>query len=292
MRTRPDPRTVLIILLFSSACARATSRPLSEDGALLSPSGEAITLRSLSDVVRGFDYVLVGESHDSDCDHRSQAEIIAALEPLQPSVGLEMVSHDKQPVLDRFNRGELSVEEVAEALDWKKSWGFDFGLYAPIFRVAADAGLPLIALNVPREVLKAVRERGIEGIEPEERLQLPEDILLPPEAQMEALREQFEAHREHMKIADDEVEARFERFVLIQSIWDTAMATRALEAARATGRPVVVLAGAGHVIHRWGIASRLETLVPGARILSVLPWRGDAAPTEQEADLFYFCPPN
>ncbi len=290
MRLRYSARAFALVTFVSAACAHGPGKPLGKEGPLLTASGETLKLREFADRVREADYVLVGESHENACDHRSQALLVTALAERRPSVGLEMVSTERQPILDRFNAGGLPLDALPEALDWEKQWGVDFALYAPIFQSAAEAKLPIVALNVPRSVLKALREKGFEQLSPEERLQLPEDIFMPSEEQTEALREQFDAHREHMKIPDSDVELRFGRFMLVQAIWDTAMATRAMETARSTERAVVVLAGTGHVERRWGIALRLEALVPGAQIVTVLPWRGGAAPDAEEADFFFYCP--
>jgi S1-C subfamily serine protease len=55
-------------------------------------------------------------------------------------------------------------------------------------------------------------------------------------------------------------------------------------------RPVVVIAGGGHVEHGWGIASRLATFDPQGQRLLVMPWRGGELPDKSEADLFFYCP--
>lgn len=82
---------------------------------------------------------------------------------------------------------------------------------------------------------------------------------------------------------------RMDRFFLIQSLWDTAMAERAIAAREEGGRPVVVLIGAGHVEFGWGIAHRIRTLRPQASVLLLTPWRGTEPVDPSEADIRYFC---
>jgi uncharacterized iron-regulated protein len=82
----------------------------------------------------------------------------------------------------------------------------------------------------------------------------------------------------------------FENFVTVQSLWDTQMAARALYARAVSGRPVAVVAGAGHVANGWGIARRLAVLDPSASVVLVVPWRGGEAPDAEAAPYFFACP--
>jgi hypothetical protein len=90
-----------------------------------------------------------------------------------------------------------------------------------------------------------------------------------------------------------DAEAMFERFLTVQSLWDTVMAENAVRAKAREGAPVVVLAGSGHVDFAWGIARRLERLDPGSGVLLVAPWRAhptDTQPPEGMADVYFHCP--
>ncbi|ABB37342.1 protein of unknown function DUF399 [Oleidesulfovibrio alaskensis G20] len=80
-----------------------------------------------------------------------------------------------------------------------------------------------------------------------------------------------------------------ERFFLVQSLWDTAMAENAMRARRRHGGPVVVLAGSGHVERGWGLARRLGILDRGARVLLVMPWRAEGPPDPEDGDYFFYC---
>lgn len=280
MRTLPT----LLLALLATACAHGRPLPSTEAGGLFSTE-RPLSSAEVAGLAEGARFVLIGESHDSACDHRVQAELIRALAHRRPAVGLEMVEMGRQPILDRFATGEMEVGELADALEWNESWGVDFGLYRPIFEVASEHSLPLIALNLPREWVRTVGRQGLEGLSPDVQQCLP-PILPAPDAQEAMLRRAFEAHGslEH----GDEA---FQRFLTAQSLWDTQMASRALEASTTLDRPVVILAGAGHVSHGWGIASRLRRLAPGTEVFSIMPWRGGEAPPPDEADVWFHCPP-
>jgi hypothetical protein len=51
------------------------------------------------------------------------------------------------------------------------------------------------------------------------------------------------------------------------------MAEQAARLKKQSSGPVLIAAGTGHVEYGWGIALRLRLLAPGARIVSVMPWR-------------------
>jgi uncharacterized iron-regulated protein len=142
-------------------------------------------------------------------------------------------------VLDQFNDGIIPVETLPQALDWAGIWGHPFSPYEPVFRTARGLGLPVYGLNVPRRIMKRVRDVGLEGAPPEERRLLPRRIIPPPKEQELWLLEQMAAHHGEIENQDKE------KFFLIQSLWDTALAEKAV-ALRTTGdRPVAILAGRG-----------------------------------------------
>jgi uncharacterized iron-regulated protein len=251
---------------------------------------ERVSLGRLVDMTRTADYVIVGESHTSSCDHMVQVKVIEALARTQdpPAIGLEMVPMDKQEALDDFEAGYLDLAQLPQALEWQRSWGYPFELYEPVFRAAREHGLPMMALNLPRDVIRDISAGGLDGLSPRQRDMLPPNIIAPPAAQEEVLEQSFAEHT----IGDQQApEEQKQRFFLIQSVWDTTMADRALQAKLQYMRPVVILTGTGHASHGWGIEHRLEILDPGSRTLAVVPWRGPETGDPEGGDLYFHCPP-
>lgn len=117
------------------------------------------------------------------------------------------------------------------------------------------------------------------------------DAAAPPTAKNAAV-PRAKAKASAKPTAQDAAPARdpFENFVTVQSLWDTQMAARALYARAVSGRPVAVVAGAGHVANGWGIAHRLAVLDPSAKVVLVVPWRGGEAPDAEAAPYFFACP--
>lgn len=311
---------LLAVFLILSACAgrqpvadaprpelRDMARPLEFGGSLLLPGGHSLDEGGFKALFEGADYILAGEIHTSACDHNSQAELLRKLAGLglNPAVGLEMVSVDQQPLLDSFNRGEFSIDDLPLALNWKDNVGFPFELYRPVLEAAAEHGLPLYALNVPARIVRKVRIEGLDALDEQEREYLPKLFILSTDEQREQLAKVFDDHKSRftgglrpMPVlpggvrtppgagsepvlgrkpafgpSDPAKEAiRLERFITAQSLWDSGMAESARRARLLSNRPVFIVAGAAHVQNGWGIALRIQAAESEARIISLLPW--------------------
>jgi uncharacterized iron-regulated protein len=239
-------------------------------------------------------YVLLGEGHSVACDHVIQARALLAMAGADhaPVVGLEMVSVDKESALEQFSRGQIPVDKLEKVVDWAAVWGFPFEGYRPVFETAKGLGLPVAALNLPRDVVRSLSSKGVYGLTPQEAAWMPYQLIPPPAAQLESLRQEFEMHQQFRKDdgKDTNSTQELDRFIAVQSAWDSKMAESAVEASNKYDKPVAVLAGGGHVEYGWGIASRLLGLDPGAPILLVMPWRDDGPVDPASADVFFYCP--
>lgn len=286
----------LLVACVLAACAGPKPVPLNpmvlrflpERGELANSNGDRLALEDVAPLLEEADFVLVGEGHTSVCDHAFQRRILALMLKggQRPAVGLEMVGADLQPVLDRFAAGELDLETLPTALDWKTIWGYPFSLFAPQLGLAQAYGLPVAGINAPRRLVKAVGRQGLEGLSPEDREQLPREIIPPPNGQREFLQRLFGEHATR-GLGSGELE----RFLTVQALWDTAMAQNALGLHRSTGRPVLVFAGSGHVERGWGIASRLRILAPKAKVVALVPLRDATEFHPEDGDVLFYCPP-
>lgn len=303
---------------FLAGCGAKQATPPASfvPGTFVSASGRLLDGPALASALARADYVLVGETHDNPTDHKAQAALLdaAAGAGLAPAVGLEMLPRGRfDASLALFSRGGMTVDALPAALDWQRSWGYDFALYRPVFEAAARHGLPLYGLNIDNDLRKAVSRKGLEGLSATEARGLPLGIVFPLPAQRKELTAFFSAHgaqfvrgRGAPGAAAQKTGAggeagvsgagggasaaapRLERFLLIQSIWDSIMAEQAARVRRQTGRPVIILAGGGHVEKGYGIAHRLRIYDPAATVLTVMPFSG--GPPAGGADLFYFSP--
>jgi len=230
--------------------------------------------------------VLLGERHDSAEHHRWQLHTLAALHAREPNmvIGFEMFPRRVQPALDRWVRGELTVKEFLAESSWAEVWGFEPGLYLPLFHFARQHRLPMVALNVDRSVVSRIGRDGWAAVPSDERAGLS-DPAAPPEAYRDSLARVFAVKKRvgtrnvdmaapMPEIADDEIAAAkedsaFGRFVEAQLTWDRAMAEAIAEARRRPEAPLVVgIVGAGHAEHGWGIGTQLADLgIKGTSVL-------------------------
>lgn len=198
--------------------------------------------------------VFVGETHDRYDHHLNQLEIIRRLHQLDANlaIGVEYFQQRFQPQVDDYIAGRITEDQFLRAIDYYRTWGYDYRLYAPIFRFAREQRVPVRALNVPESLPEAVANVGIAGLSQKDRASLPPDIQPADESYKARLRAAFEEHQNRKPGA-------FDHFVEAQLVWDEGMAASAADFLNANpGRRMVILAGAGHIAFGSGIPSRLE----------------------------------
>lgn len=260
---------------------------LPQRGDFVSKSGDRLSLDEIIEMARVADYILVGEGHKNRCDHKVQQTVLSALAALEtpPAVGLEMIAVDMQPVLEDFAKGQVEPAALEEELQWKTKWGYPYSLYKGIFEIAQRHSLPVAGLNVPTFVTKKITKEGLESLTEEEMAFLPVEIV-PPDDEQVALLDSVYAQHSTLDAANA---TQRERFYLVQSIWDSKMAEGAVALHKRFDWPVMVVAGSGHVENGWGIAKRIRQFDPGAKVMTLVPWRGGEFEPDA-GDAFFYCP--
>jgi len=229
---------------------------------------------------------LLGESHDNADHHRWELHTAAALHALRPKLvlGFEMFPRRVQAALDRWVAGELTEEEFLKASDWSQVWGYDAAFYLPLFHFARLNRIPMIALNVERELVRAVGAKGLAAVPPQQREGVS-DPAEPGEAYLARLFEAYAQHPEKKASAPARSDPEFRRFVEAQLVWDRAMAQAlAAAAARDPDALVVGVMGARHIAHGGGVPHQLESLEI-KRVVSLLPWDHEAGCDDFSAGL-------
>ncbi len=165
---------------------------------------------------------------------------------------MEYFQQPFQPQVDDYIAGRTTEKEFLRATEYYEGWGYDYRLYAPIFRFAREQRIPVRALNVPTALPSAVAKVGIAGLSANQRAYLPKEIVPADEDYRSRLREVFQTHGAAKPDA-------FEHFVEAQLVWDEGMAESAAAYLNANpGRRMVILAGSGHLAFGSGIPKRLE----------------------------------
>jgi uncharacterized iron-regulated protein len=211
------------------------------------------------------DVVFIGEIHDNPDHHLIQVQILQALlNRWGPDVvvGMEFFPRPVQESLDLYIKGAWTESEFLAAVDWPRLWGYDYHLYRPLMLEARERSIRVLALNAPSEVVKRVAREGLSALTPDERARIARDIDLGDSAHREFVRKAFGEHT-HADLKS------FDNFYAAQAVWDETMAETISSHLEAKGGKMVVFAGNGHIIHKFGIPDRVarRTPVPMATVV-------------------------
>jgi len=213
---------------------------------------KALKLSEVIDRVSNKRIIYIGEQHDRYEQHMVQLEIIKGLYRKNPgiAIGMEMFQRPFQKALDDYISGRTGEKEFLKSSGYFKTWGFDYRLYRDILRFARDEGIPVVALNIRREVVSKVSRNGLDSLTEDEKKELPDSMDMSDEGYKKRLREVFERH--------EGVEGKdFENFYQSQIIWDEIMAQSIDEYLKKNpARQIVVIAGNGHLTFGSGIPKR------------------------------------
>lgn len=256
---------ILIPLIFLGAAllvhtghAAAPPTPKYGDEKKLSqdpPAVDLSTLKTLSNIVEKLTQkkiVYVGEEHDKVSHHQVQLKILYALHAQTPkiAVGMEMFQRPFQKGLDDYVAGIIDERTFLKRSEYFKRWSLDYHLYKPIVDFARQQRLPVIALNVRREIVSKVAQGGLGSLSPEEKQEIPQELDFSDQEYRARLKEIFAAHRGSQ-------ERNFEFFYQAQILWDEAMAESIDRFLKAhPDFRVLVMAGAGHLQYGSGIPKR------------------------------------
>ena len=212
-------------------------------------TGTAATQHQMVAELEQVQVVYVGENHTNPSHHRVQLTIIQALERTSPAltIGMEMFDYTYQPVLDRWVAGELDETAFLQQTHWYANWRFDFNLYRDILEYAKKKGLRVIALNVPFHIPAKIRVGGLASLLGDDAKHIPATVDTTDADHRFYLKAIYDMHAFGGR-------GNFEFFYEAQCTWEDGMAAKVAEHLGA-GK-MVVLAGNGHIIRKFGIPNR------------------------------------
>ncbi len=223
--------------------------------------------------------ILVGEHHSNIQHHRAQLSVIQALKEagLQVAIGLEMFRNDSQAALDQWISGDLDEKRFEKI--FYENWRYPWPVYRMIFEYARDHRIPMIGLNVPREITRQVSREGFKSLSQYQKGQLAEVSCIVDQQYMNYIRNAFGGHA-HGQL-------NFIYFCEAQLVWDSAMAVYSLDyLKRHPEAVVVILTGTGHA-QKGAVPRQIRTRsnLPYAVILPEIPGRIDPETiTSKDAD--------
>ncbi|MFW6332472.1 MAG: ChaN family lipoprotein [Thermodesulfobacteriota bacterium] len=205
--------------------------------------------------------VLVGELHDDESHHRAQLHVIQALHEagVPVAIGMEMFTTDRQELLNRWVGGAADPKTFIRA--YYEEWNFPWPLYRDILEYAREERIPVVGLNVSREITRQVAMKGFQSLTETQKGLLPEVTCKVDDQYMGFIKQ---AHGMHAH-----GDLNFLYFCEAQLVWDKAMVIHALRyLAENPEQVMVVITGKGHA-RKLGIPAQVRSRsdIPHAVIL-------------------------
>ncbi|MFZ7113436.1 MAG: ChaN family lipoprotein [Desulfatiglandales bacterium] len=228
--------------------------------------GKAVTFDELIEHISSVELIFLGEVHDNPEHHLVQVQVLQALAACCAPVDLAMEAFQKsmQDSIDGYLQGEMSEAEFLDIIDWKTSWGYDYHLYRPLLLWAKENASRILAVNAPIAVVRKVARKGLEGLEPAERRTIAAEIDLDQSAHREYLRRAYDKHRHN------ELDS-FDHFYEAQCVWEETMAENISNYLEDGENKLVVIAGNGHLVNKYGIPDRTRKRLQRSMI-TILPY--------------------
>jgi len=281
--TFAEARPGLLQLPIGDPERRDRQVQLTLDGITDTSSGELITPAEMARRMADVELLFIGETHTRIDFHKVQLRTIKALHEAgrEVMIGLEMFPHTEQTSLDHWIAGHYTEQGFVELAGWYRNWGYNWNYYRDIFLYAREHGIPMQALNTPREVVSAVRRKGLDGLSAEEASHFRHEML-PATEELRQMYLAFFAEDDALHVGEDALEG----MLLAQMVWDATMGWNAAQALRdhgGDGAIMVVLIGAGHATYGLGSERQTAPYFDG-QIASLIPveiTNRDGQPVEQ-----------
>jgi uncharacterized iron-regulated protein len=255
--------SIFLIVLFFSGCAAPPKKLMvtdinqafPESSIISAESKQPISFEALMENLNNTRIIYVGERHPEKIHHDIQLMVIKSLHETNPGicVGMEMFDQTYQHVLDQWVAGLLSETEFLKKTHWYANWRYHFDLYRDILLYIRENKIELIGLNIPFHIPSKIAVGGVDNLLDDDKKYLPKNINTDVELHRLYLEKIFKDHKTRGR-------ENFETFYEAQCVWEDTMA-EAIAKHQCEG-PMVVLAGNGHIIYKFGIPDRAFLLKP------------------------------
>lgn len=244
----------LTLIAVAHGCARPSVIRLSD--------GAEIGLDELVTMMRASRIVFIGEAHNVKRYHDVQLILMKALKDsgADVAVGMEMFKAGDQDPLDAWVEGRLSEADFRKV--YEKNWHVPWRQYGDILVYARANRIPLVGLNIERDVVRQVFKSGFKSLTPEQLKTLPGIRCEVSPAYEDFITRSMGRHTS--------AEASFANYCEAQMVWDTTMAWNAVN--YINSRPektLVVMAGGGHS-WRHGIPEQVGRLSDAPYLIILL----------------------
>lgn len=247
--------------------------------------------RKVAEVGGAAEVIYLGEVHDNPHHHAHQTRILAALlaEGRRPAVAFEMLAEPQQGAVDQaLGAARLTKAELERRVLWEARGWPDFSMYWPLFSLAREYGLRVLAIDLDPVVARQIAREGLAPLGEGSRA-LASLLSLNAEREARIARTIRSAH------CDLLAETRIPSMVESWHARNVTMARRLAMALQHTPQ-VVVIVGRGHQ-DDGGLPAQVEALRPGIRqfvvdFLEVRPGQGpEEAAGRSVGDIVWLTPP-
>ena len=207
-------------------------------------------------------FILLGEVHDNPEHHHAQAEVLRALiaQGRRPALAMEQFDREHQPAIDALlAQPGAPPDAIGDAGGFDRK-GWDWPQYAPLLKIASDARLPIVAINLSRNRARDVARQGFASLGPGVATELALEATWNPVRQAIQAREIDDGHCGKLP------PSAMPSMANVQRARDATMADALLGRA---GTGAVVIAGTGHVRNDVGIPVYLANRAPDKRVISI-----------------------
>lgn len=218
--------------------------------------GEPVQYETMLADLAAVDVVYLGERHTLERHHAIQARILADLAQKGNALalGLEQMETSQQAQLDRYGRGEIDFDQLAQATDWPKRWR-NHAQYRSILEAARARKIPIVALNERAETIREIARSGsVERLPPELRGRLPATMRLQDPAYEKLLSLQMMVH---VAATPQRLRGMIEAQIARDEVMAQTLAVF-LKSTAGRGRKMLVLCGSGHVAYGLGMPARVR----------------------------------
>lgn len=250
--------------------------------------GKSLDFAEIMDKVSFSRVIYVGETHVDQADHLLQYRVLKALHEKhgELAIGMEMFNRSSQPALDSYIAGEIDERQFLKDSNYFKNWGYDYRFYRDILQFARRHSLPVIALNLDKDIVsKTFKNGGIFALPEEIQQNLPQDRDLSMPGYRDRLAQVFGSHSG--PYFDN---GNVGHFLQAQALWDETMAETIASYLRGNaGKKMVVIAGSGHVVKENAIPPRVSGRLSVSQSVLMNVRQNELAP--DEADYVFFSAP-
>ena len=249
--------TSLVFVYMLAGCAmipdkiivKGISKSFDEGAIIKTDTGSTISYNDLIAELSRARIIYVGEKHSDPAHHEIQLNIIKDIYTSNHHivVGMEMFDQSYQQILDQWTTGKLDQKTFLKKTHWYANWRMNYQLYADILDYIKENRIKLIGLNIPFHIPSKIATGGIDSLFKTEKVYLPGDINISNAKHRKYVKKIFDLHK--VKGIED-----FQNFYAAQCVWEDAMAQNI--ALNLGSDKMVVIAGNGHIIQKFGIPDR------------------------------------